>query len=410
LNTDSERPTGERSKTRSDSVDLIKASAIVAVIFTHAKLPPAHPQASLADAILCTNWVNFHVPAFLAVSGFLYHSTEPLSATTVARRLARLLVPYIVASAAFALLAPTPALARYSFLGLLVSGGAVGIYYYVFLATALTPLIWILSRLHRHQLTILFAASLLYPIAASSIPELTIASKGYWGLRNPLHFLGAFIAGWLTKEYLGDLKSVFRNYLVLTCVVAVVAATLFLAIDIVEPQFTYTLLLLNRRAYVLAGGLSIAFLASRNTETERIDWSASTRISVIGLTALGVLAMCTALTGPSAWFAWKQTALESLQLTRLLYTGAVVILLAALAESVFRFEYVGRCIRFLSGSSYGIYLYHVSMTAYLSGLLLDTHAWIRVPTTALLTLAVVASVALLVRRLLPKHGRTLVGI
>lgn len=68
---------------------MVKAAAIVAVVFTHAG---PMGKSTPAEELLRSVWVPFHVPAFLMVSGFLCSRPTPLSFRDVGRRISRYLV------------------------------------------------------------------------------------------------------------------------------------------------------------------------------------------------------------------------------------------------------------------------------------------------------------------------------
>ena len=80
------------------SVDYIKAIAIVAVVLTHAGLQVGNPALTAFEKIIRQSWVDFQVPSFFLVAGFLYHRASAISWGEVGRRLQRILVPYLVAS------------------------------------------------------------------------------------------------------------------------------------------------------------------------------------------------------------------------------------------------------------------------------------------------------------------------
>jgi len=77
-------------------VDWIKAAAILAVIAQHSGIEfmPMTPF----EKLVRTHASAFHVPAFFVVSGFLYAGYGPIDGATLRRRLIRLLVPYAIAS------------------------------------------------------------------------------------------------------------------------------------------------------------------------------------------------------------------------------------------------------------------------------------------------------------------------
>ncbi len=74
---------------RFSSVNYIKAAAIIAVVMSHAVLPVWDPRFTAVDLALGAKWTAYHVPSFLALSGFLYWSGEPIALATVGRRMLR---------------------------------------------------------------------------------------------------------------------------------------------------------------------------------------------------------------------------------------------------------------------------------------------------------------------------------
>jgi fucose 4-O-acetylase-like acetyltransferase len=84
--------------TRYFAIDYIKAIAIVAVVLNHAGPPAANYESTWFDRFFREALMQFHVPSFLAVSGFLYANAAVMDAATCRRRLVRIVVPYLVAS------------------------------------------------------------------------------------------------------------------------------------------------------------------------------------------------------------------------------------------------------------------------------------------------------------------------
>ena len=76
-------------------IDLLKALAIVTVIWIHAFADPWN-LAALQPFVILVSWA---VPAFFFASGYLRHTTRPVDIATLGRWLVRLLVPYSIATA-----------------------------------------------------------------------------------------------------------------------------------------------------------------------------------------------------------------------------------------------------------------------------------------------------------------------
>lgn len=189
----------------------IKAAAIAAVVVGHAG-PFSADGASqtVLDRILRFGWVDFHVPAFVFVSGFLYQRSEPIPLREVARRLARLVPPYLVAS----LLGIASGLFRpeHPLWFSLATGSAIGIYYYVFAMAILIPFVWPLSRLPRGAAEILLASMLLHLVLAIARPAWLPPLGWFWGVRNPLALAPCFVAGWLVRAHLPRLAALARRH------------------------------------------------------------------------------------------------------------------------------------------------------------------------------------------------------
>ncbi len=133
---------------RLPELDVLKAAAIVAVVLIHAIAPFWNRDASTVEQLI-GHLTRFGVPAFLAVSGFLYYQPTPIRGGQVQRRLRRIVVPYVCVSLlAFAYGAVYPGHAATDSLasGLLL-GGTFGPYYYVVLLVQFVGLAWVLSRL-----------------------------------------------------------------------------------------------------------------------------------------------------------------------------------------------------------------------------------------------------------------------
>lgn len=226
-------PQGRADEGRLPAVDVIKAAAIVAVSLTHSGLPPWLPGYGPWDYWVCGVLVNFQVPAFLFVSGFLYYRPAPQPRQVVARRLSRVLVPYFLASmAAYAFGLARPRDAREVLLQL-ATGSALGIYYFVFLLAMFIPTIPILSRLRPSAVAMLaggfWATAVLTEAYTYAFLLDTTRPPGleglFWLSRSPFNFTYAmFLSGWLAAAGRARLRTLAarRPCGVVACSLAIV--------------------------------------------------------------------------------------------------------------------------------------------------------------------------------------------
>ena len=132
---------------RLSEIDFIKAAAIVAVVFTHAGPAPWQPTYTTLDLALRYSWNSFQVPAFLLVAGFLYQRPGALAWREVARRLRRILIPYLIASGiCLGMGFWNPASVREALVQL-VTAQTNGIYYFIRMLALCVAVFWPLSRL-----------------------------------------------------------------------------------------------------------------------------------------------------------------------------------------------------------------------------------------------------------------------
>ncbi len=237
----------------------IKAAAIVAVVVNHAGpfLVGTHPPE--LDRVLRSGWVDFHIPAFAFVSGFLYHRLTPIPAREVARRLLRIVPPYLVAS----LLGIATGIFRpkHPTWFCLATGSANGVYYYIFVMTCLTPLIWPMSRLPMRVVELSLAALLLHLGLAAFWPALLPIQGWFWGMRNPLVLAPCFLAGWLARAHLPRLAALARGHAGLLLGVALAAMALYVGLQDWLPgggtrrlaRFAYTCAVITVLAIAWAG-------------------------------------------------------------------------------------------------------------------------------------------------------------
>jgi fucose 4-O-acetylase-like acetyltransferase len=186
----------------------VKAAAIVAVVFNHAGGGGFAPQTDTLDFLLTSLWTRFHVPSFLFVSGLLYARSQPAGLRQVGERLARVLLPYLIASCVAQLAGVTTARSAGDVVFQLATASSLGIYYYVFVIAVCTPLVWPLSRVSARAVAALVLACFSLSVAYAVDPSLRFAQSFFWAMRDPLqHFyLGYFASGWLVAGLLPRLR------------------------------------------------------------------------------------------------------------------------------------------------------------------------------------------------------------
>lgn len=213
--------TPARAEDRLPAIDFVKAAAIVAVALTHSGLPPWVREHSSWDYWLCSVLVNFQVPAFLFVSGFLYYRPDPVPGRVVAQRLMRIVVPYLVASAVAYGLGFARAHDPREILFQLATASTLGIYYFIFLLAMFVPTIWGLSRLRPEQLLALCAglwviavATEIYAHARIIDPQRPPTLEGlFWLARSPFNFTYAmFVTGWVAAPRAARLRSIAARH------------------------------------------------------------------------------------------------------------------------------------------------------------------------------------------------------
>lgn len=185
-------------------IDWLRCAAIVAVVCHHSGPSAMHSE---TERFIRSVLVMFDVPVFLFASGFLYFRPEPIGLAEVGRRLERVLIPYLVASCGVWALDLHPQTGLVDMAFRLLTGGALGIYYYVFLIAISIPLIWPLSRMRRRHVLVLAACAHLYPMVAKVVPVLGIKLGMFGGLRNPLNYGWAyFLTGWVVAAWLPEIR------------------------------------------------------------------------------------------------------------------------------------------------------------------------------------------------------------
>ncbi len=208
------------ARSRSDAVDFVKAAAIVSVVLTHSGINIFNPNASAWDHVLASDFTWFQIPTFLLVSGFLYFSKDPLPLREVARRLSRVLIPYVLATVFMQISGITKVSGLRDALYQIATATALGPYYYIALISGCTLMLWPLSRVDRGGAALLLAALFAYAIALVFWPRLQIPSSPLWRERNPLEgfVLGYFVLGWVAAQHRTWLTARFsRNRLPIAC-------------------------------------------------------------------------------------------------------------------------------------------------------------------------------------------------
>lgn len=199
-------PTGVSPSSRLPALDYVKALAITAVMVTHASPFLDDPRLTGLDRFVSA-LTSFQIPAFLFVSGFLSEKGRPLGFDLVARRLQRILPPYVIAS----LIAWSLGFWKFNslrrFVFGMVTGVAIGIYYYIPVLVFCMMLLPLLSRLGTRTLIVTTIVLALYAEAAWIYPGLRLTDNFYWAVRDPFgkFHLGHFILGTIAARRLADL-------------------------------------------------------------------------------------------------------------------------------------------------------------------------------------------------------------
>jgi len=182
-------------KDRIAAIDYAKALAILAVVLTHSGFSFFHPQWTSVDHYLRRVLAAFHVPTFILVAGFLHATASPLAVAGLRRHLQRLLPPYILASIVghYAGYGPrdSPGLVYE-----LLTGGALGIYYFVFVLTICVLSGWVLSR----SRVVLYGGLVL--LAGYTVGTFVYGNPifgWYWTIRDPSRWLGYYLLGWILR-------------------------------------------------------------------------------------------------------------------------------------------------------------------------------------------------------------------
>jgi peptidoglycan/LPS O-acetylase OafA/YrhL len=175
-------------------VDLAKAIGIVAVVLIHSMRAFFSPDASRIELWLGSATM-FAVPGFLAASGMLHATAEPVPSALTRARLRRLLVPYLLASAAaqvFGLVFDGRTLVASTVLHDLLLASSFAPFYYVLHAVLFVLAAPLLARLRPRALTAVAVVAIVVQWFFWMAPWLPL----FWLVRNPLHWFGFFLAGW----------------------------------------------------------------------------------------------------------------------------------------------------------------------------------------------------------------------
>lgn len=199
---------------RHGSIDVLKAAAIVAVIWIHSFLTMGQPQAGVIRWL--GSVTRFAVPGFFFASGFLYFQRHRATLGVVGRRLKRVAVPYLVASlvAIVGRWVYEGPIALREILFELVTGNAVGIYYFIPPFIGAVLLVIVLARYRRlvvPLLALLWVLGFLCERGFFTIKAPLGAGPFFWNLRNPLRWWGYFVAGWCLANYAGVVSRLSRR-------------------------------------------------------------------------------------------------------------------------------------------------------------------------------------------------------
>jgi peptidoglycan/LPS O-acetylase OafA/YrhL len=184
---------------RSPFIDYLKAAAIVAVVAQHAIIPRWHPTPPIEDHVF-RPFIQFHVPAFLFASGYLYYSAKALSLSDLFLRLRRVLPPFVIASVFWVIFKKGSSATLVETLRLVAIAEALPIYYYVHLIIECIACMWLISHLPARANIGLFAILLLVGASLNWFPAYNPLPRVYGQLRNPLIYVPFFIAGWAARQ------------------------------------------------------------------------------------------------------------------------------------------------------------------------------------------------------------------
>lgn len=220
------------ARLRITEIDALKAAAIVTVVFIHSLRASWDPGFTYVERLL-SEAARFAVPAFLAVSGFLYYTDRPVTGAVLARRLRRILLPYLTVSlAAWVYVQAFPQFGPAGSLwsGLLLAN-TFGPYYYVFLLTEFVLATWLLSRMPRAWTMPVFALACVGALA----PFLWFAEgvkPTLWTLRLPLLFFCWFMLGWAAAAHADRVREGTRSHRAAILLAWLAVVVVWFALDI----------------------------------------------------------------------------------------------------------------------------------------------------------------------------------
>jgi fucose 4-O-acetylase-like acetyltransferase len=141
--------------------------------------------------------IAFHVPVFLIVAGWLGASAVPLAIRSIARRLVRVWLPYTIATVIMTALH----FATWRSLPWnLLTGDAVGIYYFIPVWTFCVASGWLWSRMSEHALGIALGLVIVVSIFSFAMP---LGLSYFWEVRDPFvqGWLGYYLFGWCARRF-----------------------------------------------------------------------------------------------------------------------------------------------------------------------------------------------------------------
>lgn len=202
---------------RYPEIDIIKAVAILAVVAIHSLRPFWENPSRFEQFIGATT--RFAVPAFFAVSGFLYYSARPLDCLVIAQRLRRLALPYLCMSLLafsyqYAIASVHRAYRGHSQATDLISGlllgSTFGPYYFPIVLAQFVVAAWLLSRTRRAAVCIITcSAGIVMLLAELHIwPPIDL----FWTFRLPNRWAVWFLLGWTSAAYNEQVLAFTRRF------------------------------------------------------------------------------------------------------------------------------------------------------------------------------------------------------
>jgi surface polysaccharide O-acyltransferase-like enzyme len=175
--------------------DLLKAVGIGVVVLIHSMRSPFAPGVSGVEVWL-GDVTRFAVPGFLLASGLLYATREPVPWAVTRGRLARIFVPYLVATALAQLVLTALGGSRSPLYVLrdVALASSFFHYYYVWIALLAVLSAPLLARAGSRALAVVlgFGVVAQYAIESQTVGPLPFV----WHVRNPLLWGAYFVLGW----------------------------------------------------------------------------------------------------------------------------------------------------------------------------------------------------------------------